>query len=228
MEPSTHPRKILVAPLDWGLGHAARIIPLVQALNRYGDCQIILGISGPSGTFLENELPGFQTIPLPSPGVRYSRKNRQIPTLLAQLPRLAISLWRENQQMKKLVKAHELSAVISDNRYGLFHKKIPSVLLIHQVNFSFSSRFWGLGFRLATKLQHWWFSKFDQVWVPDQPGVNSIGGSLTSFPSSWPQVFRIGLLSRFFYGMSDLHHLPGSYPDQSPSEASSKRLYPDK
>jgi predicted glycosyltransferase len=195
---SSH-KKILVCPLDWGLGHAARTIPLIHALQGYDDCEIILGVSGISGELLKSEFPTLQTVPFPSAHIRYSKGKNQVFCLMAQLPRFLGVVWKEHQLLKKLVKRHGLSAVISDNRYGLYHRSIPSVLLIHQVNLILP-RGMKLAERMVNFWHHRWFRKFDQVWIPDLPGLKNVAGRLSQIPSKLNHLYPLGILSRFFYG----------------------------
>jgi len=204
----TSHNKILICPLDWGLGHAARIIPLIHALKRYGDCEIILGVSGPSGKLLKSEFPNLSTIPFPSPRIRYSRSENQVFRLLLQLPRFLVTVWKEHHLLKKMVKKHALSAVVSDHRYGLYHRSIPSVLLLHQVNLILP-RSLKLAGALANYWQHRWFRRFDQVWIPDLPGNKNVAGKLSRIPPSLNHLYPVGILSRFFYGQPALARQEG-------------------
>ena len=198
MDHTSH-KKILVCPLDWGLGHAARTIPLIHALQGYDDCEIILGVSGKSGELLKSEFPQLQALPFPSPHIRYSKSRNQVFRLMVQLPRFLAVIWKEHRLLKKMVERHDLSAVISDNRYGLYHRSIPSVLLIHQVNL-IMPRGMKLLERMANYWQHRWFRKFDQVWIPDLPGFKNVAGRLSHIPFKLNHLYPLGILSRFFYG----------------------------
>ena len=48
--------RILVAPLDWGLGHATRCIPLIKELLE-GGCEVWLAGEGAQQVLLQNEFP---------------------------------------------------------------------------------------------------------------------------------------------------------------------------
>ena len=50
------PRRILISPLDWGLGHASRIIPIIDKYLELGDNVIIAG-SGMSLNLLQKQFP---------------------------------------------------------------------------------------------------------------------------------------------------------------------------
>ena len=57
--------KILVAPLDWGLGHASRCVPLVQFLVEHG-FEVIIGGSGDSLAYMIARFPELVSVELPS------------------------------------------------------------------------------------------------------------------------------------------------------------------
>ena len=48
--------KILVAPLDWGLGHATRCIPIINELVRQ-DCVVWIAAGGSSLQLLRKQFP---------------------------------------------------------------------------------------------------------------------------------------------------------------------------
>lgn len=208
--PASH-KKILVAPLDWGLGHASRVIPLVEALRSYDRCEVLLGVGGKSGEFLKAEFPGLKTVNLPSLRVRYSDSSSQIIRIMLLIPRLILSGIKEHLHLRRLVKEYDLSAVISDNRYGLYCRTIPSILILHQLNLHFP-RGLHLWARLFTWLQRQWITRFDQIWIPDLPGDRSAAGDLSQPPGDLKNAWHIGLLSRFFYGHTGRGTVGQSYP----------------
>ena len=56
MKPKTTNKKILIAPLNWGLGHATRCIPIINALIEEGLEPILAG-DGDSLKLLQKEFP---------------------------------------------------------------------------------------------------------------------------------------------------------------------------
>ena len=182
----------------------------MQALLGYGECEVILGVSGTSGDFLSAQFPHLKTIAFPAPRVSYSRGRSQVLRLAVQLPGLVAHVIREHRRLKKVIARERISAVISDNRYGLFHHAIPSILIIHQVNLIFPPGLRHLG-RLATRMQHRWFRKFDQVWIPDLPGTDRVAGKLSAVPGTLDHLYSVGILSRFFYGKPSAAPVAQSY-----------------
>ncbi|HMP88313.1 MAG TPA: glycosyl transferase family 28, partial [Lacibacter sp.] len=109
--------RILIAPLDWGLGHATRCIPLVRHLLLRG-CTVVLAAEGPVATLLQQEFPQLPLLPLPGYRVSYGRGSARLSVLL-QLPRILLAMRRERRWLRQLLKREQFDAVISDNRPGL-------------------------------------------------------------------------------------------------------------
>ena len=57
--------KILIAPLNWGLGHATRSIPIIRHYLAKGD-EVVLGGDGESILLLKQTFPDLRVIDLPS------------------------------------------------------------------------------------------------------------------------------------------------------------------
>ncbi|MCB0553634.1 MAG: glycosyl transferase family 28, partial [Phaeodactylibacter sp.] len=66
---SARPR-ILVAPLDWGLGHATRCVPVIRELQRQG-AEPVLATAGRAAAYLQAEFPGLELIEFPAYDIRY-------------------------------------------------------------------------------------------------------------------------------------------------------------
>ena len=187
-------KKLLVAPLDWGLGHAARCVPVIRDLLN-NNCTVWLAGEGAQEKILREEFPSLPFLPLKGYRVKYA-KNGLVGKLLLQVPSILRSIKEENNWLKEQVKMHEFDGVISDNRYGLYHEKIFSVIITHQLFIKSALGKWSEGF-----LQKWNYkliSRFNECWVPDERGVNNLGGEL-SHPARLPSipVKYLGPLSRF-------------------------------
>lgn len=188
--------KILVAPLDWGLGHASRCVPIIETLLESG-VEVILGTCGPLKNFFKEAFPQLQQVELPSYGIEYPTHGYQMPAwILSQLPRLHKIIDKEHQQVESYVSSLGINAIISDNRFGAYSTKIPSVYLTHQLRiaFPFASRFLeiiGVQFH-STKI-----SNFTEVWVPDIEEFPGYAGRL-SHQKIQKKCRYIGPLSRFY------------------------------
>ncbi len=187
---------ILLAPLDWGLGHATRCIPLIYSLQKYRATVILAG-EGPVAALLKQEFPLIQILPLKGYRIRYSPGKRSfLLKILSQLPKIQAAINQENKWLKVVAQTMPLHGIISDNRMGLYSSSLPSVYITHQLKIDS-----GLGWinRFAQMLHYKYIKRFAECWVPDLPGKSgSLGGSL-SHPTRPPRipVKYLGSLSRF-------------------------------
>lgn len=185
--------RVLVSPLDWGLGHATRIIPIVRYLVECG-CQVTIAASDATKDLLAAEFPDLLFLDIPGYRVKYSQKGSQFfLKMAAQCPRILFSILREHLWLRSAMRVHRWDAVISDNRYGLFHPQVSSVILTHQVRLRTG---WAW---LDALLRPWLWAllrRFDVCWVPDMPGTPNLAGALCH--GHMPRHVRhIGPLSRF-------------------------------
>ena len=70
-----HPKNILVAPLNWGLGHATRCIPIIRQLQNEGFTPIIAS-DGAALQLLKREFPELQCLELPSYHIEYAKNSK--------------------------------------------------------------------------------------------------------------------------------------------------------
>jgi len=194
--PSTKPR-ILVAPLDWGLGHATRCIPIINALLAT-QCEVWLAGEGKTLTLLQQEFPQLPSIPLKGYNIHYGKTKWEVyGKLLLQIPKILEAIHLENEWLEEAIDKYHFDAVISDNRYGLYTDRIPSVFITHQLLIKTS-----LGDkadRFLQKFNYHFVEDYHTCWVPDveDPTIN-LAGEL-SHPAVLPKVpvHYIGPLSRF-------------------------------
>lgn len=185
----------MVAPLDWGLGHATRCVPVVHALLAVG-CEVVLATAGAQEALLRAEFPQLQCLHLPGYGVRYG-KHGAMGRLLLQLPTLRRHIFTEHAWLQRLVALEKIDGIISDNRYGLYHSSVPSVLITHQLALQLPTwAGWAKG--TVQEVLHRHIAHFDTCWVPDMPDAATSLGGLLSHPPMLPQVpvHYIGWLSR--------------------------------
>ena len=186
--------RILVAPLDWGLGHTMRCIPIIKELLAQ-NFEVFAAGDPQQERLLKTEFPSLAFLPLKGYGVRYSKKNLLL-KLISQVPGIMLQIRDEHRWLKQAVTTHHIDAVISDNRFGLYHQEIPTVFITHQLQIKTS-----LGGPIEKFLRNWnyrFINRFSACWVPDGNGPESVAGEL-SHPMVLPKtpVTYIGLLSRF-------------------------------
>lgn len=190
------PKKILVAPLDWGLGHATRCIPVIRELLAAG-CEVLIASERGQADLLKKEFPGATHLLLHGYRMKYAKSDKGFGLkMLAQLPRIQKAIRRENIWLREIVQNHRPDAVISDNRYGLHHPEVPSVIMTHQLRII--APYHGRPEDWLQKVNYRLLKKFRECWVVDFEGENNLAGSL-SHPSRLPSLplKYIGALSRF-------------------------------
>ena len=193
-----------MAPLDWGLGHATRCIPIIKALVLIG-FEVIIAAEGAQANLLHIEFPELVIIPLEGYRVRYSRQPAWLPgVLLWQLPRLIRVIHRENRWLQGIIREHKIDLIISDNRYGLNTKKVPCVFITHQLRIK--APFEWLE-NILQQINYHYINRYTACWVPDAPGAINVAGIL-SHPQKLPRipVHYIGLLSRFQFQTGDIKY----------------------
>lgn len=184
-------KRVLVAPLDWGLGHATRCIPIIKVLLESG-CEVILAGSGASLSLLQAEFPELKTEELPGYKPTYPASGSMMIKLTLQAPKFFRTVLKENSATEKLVKKHQISLVISDNRYGCYSRQVPSVFITHQLNLV-APLGWGWLATFANYVTHIFMKRFSECWVPDFPG-SILSGKLSRTKDQ--QIRFIGPLSR--------------------------------
>lgn len=184
-------KRVLVAPLDWGLGHATRCIPIIRALHECG-CEVILAGSGSSLALLKQEFPQLKFEELPGYQPTYPASGSMMIKLALQAPKFLRAVLKENSAIEKLVDKHQIGLVISDNRYGCYSRKVPSVFITHQLNL-LAPAGWGWLAVFANYVTHIFIKRFSECLVPDFPG-SILSGRLSRAESQ--QLKFIGPLSR--------------------------------
>lgn len=187
--------RVLVAPLDWGLGHATRCIPIIKELQQQG-CEVVIGATGPQESLLRKEFPLNEYLPLKGYHVQYSGNRWGLFwQMLKQAPKILKTIRKENEWLKNIIKEHSIDAIISDNRFGLYHHSIPSVFITHQL--TIKSPFGKWSERWLQKKNYGFINRFTCCWIPDMENDPSLAGAL-SHPAHKPAipVYYIGTLSR--------------------------------
>ncbi|NND32229.1 MAG: glycosyltransferase [Saprospiraceae bacterium] len=192
-------KKILIAPLNWGLGHASRCIPIIDTLIARGH-HVVLASDGAAGSLLKMEYPALPYIELPSYNISYP-SGSFFWHWLRKAPHLIGAMKKEHLQLEQIVREHEVEVVISDNRYGMYHAKTHNIIVTHQLNFVSPVVISNvLRWNVINRIQ-----RFDECWIPDMPPPDNLTGILSMTSLSIPKIY-IGILSR----MQKLD-IPGNY-----------------
>ncbi len=185
------PAKILVAPLNWGLGHATRCIPIIQSLIE-NNFEPIIASDGVALKILQKEFPQLTSIELPSYSIEYAKKEQYFKwKIIKNSPKMISAIISEKKQVKKLIKEHDLKGIISDNRLGVYSRKVPSVFITHQLNVLSGKTSW-----ITSKMHQRIIKKYTECWVPDVAGAVNLTGKLGHLEQPDFKVKYIGPISR--------------------------------
>ena len=181
--------KIIIAPLNWGLGHATRCIPLINTLLKAGK-EVILASDGEALELLQEEFPQLNTEVLPAYNVLY-KSDKVFQLVLSNAPKIFSAIRRERKVADQLYNKHKPDLIISDSRFGFRSDKVKSVIISHQLQLVSSNAFVGHWMNLVnTRL----LNKFDGCWIPDDE-QHSLSGELSQNPKIKSQSY-LGTLSR--------------------------------
>ena len=191
--------KILVAPLNWGLGHASRCVPLVQRLLDEGH-EVVLGGDGDSLTLLRRHFPKLRYVYLAPLNLRYDKGKRQVWAMLRALPHLIAWAVKDHTMLQAVLREESFDQVISDNRFGLYSRQTECVYMTHQLHILLPKG-WKWAERIAARIHARIYTRFNKVWVPDYDDPQqSLAGELShpkAISHQKSEISYIGPLSRF-------------------------------
>lgn len=189
-----HAKNILIAPLDWGLGHTTRCVPLIQYIISKGHHVIFAG-NETQRNYIQLTFPGLTCLHLEGYNVTYSTKAGMfMPALLKQVPSLIATIKKEHEWLEKIVEEHNIDAVVSDNRYGLWHNDIPCAIMTHQLQVLTGKGY--IADAVLRRLHYKYLERFDSCWVVDiqePPGLSGKMGHPKTLPAN---TSYLGLLSQ--------------------------------
>jgi predicted glycosyltransferase len=188
-------RKIIIAVLDWGLGHATRCIPIANEILKH-NIHIVLAGTAETHALFTAEGIDFEPLLLPSYQIKYKKKllSHRL-YLLLQIPRLKKIIKQEQAIINQYCKVHYITTIVSDNRYGVYESNTKNIFITHQLEVQT-----GLGNFLNKKLQalHYkMLGPFHEIWIPDvKDPAKSLSGKLAHTVMPNKPVHYIGALSR--------------------------------
>ena len=187
--------KILVAPLDWGLGHITRCIPIVNELIKQG-WEVWLAGNKRGLAIIRKEFPQLSTVYLEGYNVIYHPSKKGFTwKIIKQLPGILSSIKAENQWLKRILKEQQFDAVISDNRFGLYNSSVYSIFITHQLHIKSGLGKWVDS--IIEKINYRYINKFKECWIPDFEGVMNMSGQLSHGGTVPENTQYTGILSRF-------------------------------
>jgi UDP-N-acetylglucosamine transferase subunit ALG13 len=192
----TEKKTVIVAPLNWGLGHATRCIPIIEALEAAG-ATVILASDGGALDLLKREFPHLRALELPAYNIRYPFRSMLL-SIAVQGHKILRGGILEYFWLKNFIKKEKIDVVISDNRFGFFNRATKSIFMTHQVQILMPFRFLQ---PFVNAVNHFFIRRFDTLWVPDVEGKDNLAGDLAhgKFMDALSKkipVHYLGILSR--------------------------------
>ncbi len=186
-----NPLNIFISPLDWGLGHTTRCIPIAKELHNRGH-KIIFGVNDEQKFLLKQELDFGNYIQFEGYNIQYPKGRSMAVKMLLESPKVLTRIRTEHNELEGLIDKHKLDLVISDNRFGLYTQKIPCIYITHQINIQGPN----LIKKQLHKIHGRYINRFTHCWIPDSEGKINLGEEL-SHGKLHDNCSYIGTLSRF-------------------------------
>jgi uncharacterized protein (TIGR00661 family) len=184
-------KRILICPLDWGLGHATRCIPIIRLFIQK-NAEVIIAANGGPFELLKKEFPYLEFIRLKGYEINYPNNDSMILKMLFSIPKILQGIKAEHKALKKIIHKKKIDVVISDNRFGLWNKESKNIFITHQlmIKAPFAEK-------LLHRINLKYIKKFDECWIPDIKGEKNLSGDLSHKYKLPENAFFIGTLSRF-------------------------------
>jgi hypothetical protein len=202
----TEKKTVIVASLNWGLGHATRCIPIIEALQAEG-ATVILASDGGALDLLRREFPHLRALELPAYNIRYPFRSMVL-SIAVQGHKILRGAVLEYFWLKNFIKKEKIDAVISDNRFGFFNRRVTSIFMTHQVQILMPIRFLQ---PFVNAVNHFFIRRFDALWIPDNVGDKNLAGNLAhgTFVENLSKKLTInylGTLSRMKYFSTEIKY----------------------
>ncbi len=196
-------KKVLVAALDWGIGHATRCVPIIRRLQNRG-YEVILASNGTAKDFFKNYFPELLFLDKPAYNIVYPKNRSMSAAMIRQVPSIIKTIISEHFWLKKIIHKHKINEVVSDNCYGLWNKKIHSVFITHQLMVKCPQRLKFLE-AVISRIISFFINKYDECLIPDLAGETNYSGELSHRNKLPPNAQFIGTLSRFCENKTELN-----------------------
>jgi len=182
--------KLFFPVLNWGLGHASRSLPLIKKYLDHGH-EVVCASDGEALTMLRKELPGQMVLQLPGYEILYG--SRYMPfNMLKHGPGMLRTIRTEHELTKAIVERQHIDCIVSDNRYGCYHPKVPSALITHQLQVFTGQKLLDVYIRRQIRS---WYKNFSEIWIPDEAPPGNITGELSGMETYPIPKYYLGVIS---------------------------------
>ncbi|HPS74355.1 MAG TPA: glycosyltransferase [Bacteroidales bacterium] len=188
-------KTVLICPLDWGIGHATRCVPVIRIFLKHG-YRVVIAASGRPLAFLKKEFPDLPCLTFPGTPIRYPQHSGFTWRMMQVAPRFLAQIYIEHRRLRHILDQVNPGVVVSDNRYGLWTKRCYTILITHQLSLEVPR---GLRWArpLLSRLIRHLASRFNACWIPDVKQPFGLAGKLSHPAKLPPNALYTGILSRF-------------------------------
>ena len=188
-------KNVLISPLCWGLGHAARCVPIIREFQKQ-ECKVSIFANKEIINYYKVRFSNIEYYEDSLSCIEYGLKGFSYSKMFQTAFNIFFRYKKEHNTIKRIIKKHHFDILISDNRYGVWHPKTKNILITHQLQAILP----GALNIFRKKVAKYIFKKsklFDQIWIPDMKNF-SLSGKLSENPKEHDlNTKRIGILSRF-------------------------------
>lgn len=192
MEPDNSP--VIIAPLDWGMGHFTRSSMKVKECLEAGN-KVYVAVDERGEKFFRSVFGDkIEYLYLPGYGVRYSRWG-VVWGIMCSLPRMWKAYKTERNLAEKWAEEINPSRMFSDHRYGFWVKRRFTVFMTHQL---FLPVPWYLSF--LNKIHHYLIKEFTFVMVYDRDKEPRFAGKLSreAWSGRFPMIYYSNVATQFY------------------------------
>lgn len=188
--------KVLVAPLDWGLGHATRCVPVIKEFLMQG-AEVEIAVVKANASLFREIFPDVRQRIAPSYNIVYPKHGYNMGLWLVKNSVHLKNVMRfEHRFAEEMVERHGYDILFSDNRFAFYSKNAYNVYMTHQRRIAFPPAF--SAFEKVGMMWHASVMKhFDEVWVPDVEAFPGYAGCMSHVSDCPRPVKFVGALSRF-------------------------------
>ncbi|PIE86939.1 MAG: hypothetical protein CSA03_02845 [Bacteroidetes bacterium] len=166
-------KRVLISPLNWGMGHVSRCIGLIHQLVIQNN-DVWIACDDRQKRVFEEYFSDVTFVPHAGYPFQFGGKGHFGWDLLKRSNALRKRLNEEREEVASIVKIHAIDVVISDHRYGFCSEGVPSIFLTHQLNLPVKWYEGGVN-ALHRKL----IKRFTYVWLMDDDR-SSLAGKLSA------------------------------------------------
>lgn len=167
--------KVIYGICSWGLGHATRSLPVIRKLIKENN-EVTIISNGRSLELLKNEIgEDIEYFDIPDYPMLLSKNSRQfMAKSVVYWPSFIARMESGLQKLKKILENRKCNRIISDARYDIYSRKIPSFFISHQIRIMNPLRI-KMFERGSEIFNLFFFKRFCGVIVPDYMDDNLSG-----------------------------------------------------